>query len=359
MLDMGLPKISIIFKDKAVSALQRSGKGIGALIIKDDTETTKDIYEFTEVSQVNEGSFTIDNYNAIKDCFLGNPSKVIVFRIGTVDSLIDANNLLKQKQFNWLGAISDSTEQDDMVGLIKNMNGVRTKKIKYISYNANTTDDEHIINFANETVKRKADDVEIDGYKYIGRLVGLFAGLGINMSATYHVLDDLEYVTEISDVEEHINSGKLTLFNDEGKVRIARAITSLVNTTSQKTNDMKYIAIVEAMDMIYEDIKTTWKENYLGKYKNSYDNQAMFISAINSYFRRLGEEEILDPNYDNLSFVDVESQRSAWLSIGKTEAAGWDEAIVKNNTFRTNVFLGAKIKILNAMEDIEFNISMA
>ena len=85
----------------------------------------------------------------------------------------------------------------------------------------------------------------------------------------------------------------------------------------------------------------------------------MFISAVNTYFRQLAKEEILDPNYNNVSYVDVEAQRDAWLSIGKTEALDWDENTVKNMTFKSYIFLAGQVKILDAIEDLKFKITMA
>jgi len=135
-------------------------------------------------------------------------------------------------------------------------------------------------------------------------------------------------------------------------------VNSLTTLGSNITEDMKSIAIVEAMDLILEDIYTTFKNDYLGKYKNNYDNQCLFIAAVNGYFKDLAKEEILDKNYANLAKVDIEAQRDAWLANGTSEAVDWDEITVKNNTFKRKVFLAGNVKILDAMEDLEFPITM-
>ena len=81
-----------------------------------------------------------------------------------------------------------------------------------------------------------------------------------------------------------IDEGWLCLFNDDGDIRIARGVNSLVTITSTETEDMQKIIIVESMNMIREDIYGEYKNNYVGKYKNHYDNQCLFISAVNGYF---------------------------------------------------------------------------
>ena len=158
------------------------------------------------------------------------------------------------------------------------------------------------------------------------------------------VYDNVETVEKTLDML--IDEGWLCLFNDDGDIRIARGVNSLVTITSTETEDMQKIIIVESMNMIREDIYGEYKNNYVGKYKNHYDNQCLFISAVNGYFRQLQLAEILDPEYDNHSTIDVESQRQAWLDIGRTDAADW------------NVFLQGDIKILDATEDLKFDIGM-
>ena len=66
----------------------------------------------------------------------------------------------------------------------------------------------------------------------------------------------------------------------------------------------------------------------------------------------------MEPTYKNICSVNVESQRNAWLSIGKTEAIDWDENKVKNMTYKSTVFLQGNIKILDAIEDLKFEIEM-
>ena len=147
------------------------------------------------------------------------------------------------------------------------------------------------------------------------------------------------------------------MFNDDEVVKIARGINSLTTTDGLNlTEDMKYIDIVETMDLINDDISNAFIETYLGKYKNNYDNQMLFVSAINSYFTDLENELILDNNYNNTVTIDTETQRNSWIGVGKTEAADWDDVTIKNNTFKRSVFLKGDIKILGAMEDLKFTV---
>lgn len=48
----------------------------------------------------------------------------------------------------------------------------------------------------------------------------------------------------------------------------------------------------------------------------------------------------------------------AWLDIGRTDAADWNADKVKKMTFKSYVFLQGDIKILDATEDLKFDIGM-
>ena len=124
------------------------------------------------------------------------------------------------------------------------------------------------------------------------------------------------------------------------------------------TEDMSFIETVECMDMIQDDISDVFKETYLGNYKNKLDNQILLISAINGYLKELADNNILDPEYENKVSINVEKQRQAWITSGKSEAADWDDSKVKTSTFKRDVFLSGDIKVLGSMTNLKFDISL-
>lgn len=384
---IGLPNVQVIFKGLANTAVVRSSRGVACLILKDNTglevlasktkkeksteedikvmsviEQDKIVKEYKGFTEVESADYTTENYKIIEDVFLTDIAKLFVIKIPNEKNFDDIKPFIN-REINWIAYIGETQEeQKKLVDFVKLENKTRTKRLKAICYNLQeaAADDIHIVNFVNESVT-KADGTSLVGYKYLGRLLGVLAGCGMDMSVTYTILSDLKGVKEIGDTEainEAIGKGKFVLINDDDGVRIARGVNSLQTNDKEHTEDMKYITIVEAMDLMYEDIINTFKQVYLGKFKNSYDNQVLFMSAINSYFRDLAKEEILDPNYNNTTFVDVEKQREIWISNGKVEAQNWSDIEVKNNTFRTNVYLQSNVKFLNAMEDLLFIVNM-
>lgn len=352
-----MPTIEINFSQKAATAISRSAKGIVALVVKDDTSGKVGVIEYTRTADIEASVFTDENKKFIEQCFLGRPAKVIVIKVATSATFADMAVLLDTVKFNW-GCVCSATEQQDFATYVKERNSsIKGKKVKAVVYKATIADDIHVVNLTNANVKFKNEE-EVTGDKFLPRLTGVLAGLPFTESATYYIFEDLERVVEPADLDSAIDNGEFVLFNDEGDVRVARAVNSLKTVGANFTEDMKKITIVEAMDTIEEDIYSEFKNNYIRKYKNKYDNQCLFLSAVNSYFRALTKEDILDNSYDNRAEVDIESQREAWLSIGKTEAEAWDEITIKKNTFRSNIYLGGYVKILDAIEDLLFNISM-
>ncbi len=84
----------------------------------------------------------------------------------------------------------------------------------------------------------------------------------------------------------------------------------------------------------------------------------LLIGAINSYFKALANDLLLDPNFNNKAMVDIEQQRLNNIPKYGEEVKAWDDNKVMEMTVGTNVYLTGNIKILNAMEDFKFEIEM-
>ncbi|MEH6940778.1 phage tail sheath C-terminal domain-containing protein [Bacillus sp. JJ722] len=352
---MGLPEINIEFKGKAVSAIKRSAMGIVALVLKDDTGDffTK---EYKSIEEIESADWKAENLDYINKAFLGTPKKVICERQDTTAT--DLNAVLKRvgsKKWNYLAIpeITD-TEKEAVATWIKTKrkNDKKTGKV-VLPYME--SDDEGILNFTTKDIK--VGEKVYTTAEYCARLAGAAAGLPFTRSLTYFVLDEVDSITESDTPNEDIDAGQLILINDGENIKIARGVNSLVTTTLVKTEDFKKIKVVEVMDMIMDDIRDTFNKEYVGKVPNTYDNQVLFFTSVNAYLKGLAAEDILDPSYNNFATVNVEAQRLAWEGIG-TNTETWDDLKVKLMSFKSNVFAGGNIKIVDAMEDLDFKITI-
>ena len=362
-MPIGQPTIDIEFIQKAVTAIVRSERGIACVVVYDDTPASAGYYVYKYATDIPADRYTAENLAILKRCWLCPVNKVVVVNVDTEADFADVTAILETIKYNYVCVVDDQVQQDLASYIITKNENSPGKKYIAVTYGA-TADSKYVINIKNDTVHDIATDTDVDMVDYLPRIASVLANLPLNRSITYYELEDINavdmsFVDSETSIDDWIDDGYLCLWQDEDTVKVGRGVNTLTTFTSTDTEDMRKIIIVEAMNLILEDIYNTFKDYYVGKYKNSYDNQCLFISAVNTYFRQLGREEVLDPSFDNNAYVDVETQRDAWLGIGKTEAEDWTEAQVKEMTFKSWIYLAGNIKILDAIEDLKFQIAMA
>ena len=350
---MGLPKILIEFKTLAETLITRSERGIVAVILKDNSNTAL-THTYGSESEITKSHYTAANLNLLSLAFLGTPAKVIVERVGTDGTIDEALERLKNKKWSYLAVPGIVDEElDTVVNFIKEQRSTYHKSFKAILPNV-AADNEGIINFATDNIK--AGGKTYTTAEFSMRIAGILAGLPLNRSATYYTLPEVESIQESETPDTDVDNGKLILINDGTKIKIARGVNSLTSTTETKGDDFKKIKIVEAVDMIRDDIRTTFEDDFVGKVENSYDNKIIFIAAINKYFTDLASNGVLYSQFENKAEIDIESTR-AWLSQ-KKDVSAWDDEAIKTANTDTYVFVKANIQIQDAIEDLDFKIYM-
>lgn len=355
------PDIDIAFKQKATSSINKSERGIAILILKNDETSGCPSYavykEITEYEKVKD-KYNATNQQAIEDVFIFPPSKAIIVNADTVaNALIEIE---KNISTGWITIVNGETDDfTTLVSWAKSKEAAK-KTYKVITYNATSTDCKHITNNTNPKVEFNDSRGKVDAVQYLPSLVGIAAYCGgNNKSMTYFKCTNLKSVEGFADINAELAKGDLVLFNDTDCVRICQGINTLITYDGENaTEDMSFIETVECMDMIQDDISDVFKETYLGNYKNKLDNQILLISAINGYLKELADNNILDPEYENKVSINVEKQRQAWITSGKSEAADWDDSKVKTSTFKRDVFLSGDIKVLGSMTNLKFDISL-
>ena len=357
-----LPKINIAFEQLATSFIERSERGIAVLIVRDaNAPEGGAFFKYKDATEVKE-TYTADNLAAIKDALSFGPSRVDVAVVGTAGTMAAALQLVtKNEKTGWITVVGGkSSDWADLVSWIKARENEK-KSWKAVVFNANAPDSMHVVNFVNAKVTFADERGEKDGSAYLPSLAGIFARCNIVRGCTNFLCSNLTHVEEQADNEAAVGAGKLVLVNDEdGEVRIGVDVNSLTTTNGLTlTEDMKYIETVEAMDIMRDDIGSTFREQYLGQYRNTLNNQMLFISAINYYFFQLAQSNVLDPEHDNHAEIDVTAQRAAWVGSGKAEAAEWDDAKVRANAFKRNLYFAGDVKILGSMVNFDFRVTLA
>lgn len=354
---MGLPNINIIFQKAANTAILRGDRGIVALILKDSVNLG--LHTYLSLTDVPD-NFSDYNKDQISLAFMGGtntPMKVIVFVEGSeATDNTDAMNALETVKWNYL-ALPGATNADvtAISNWIKALRDNKDLRVKAVLPNI-VADHEGIINFATDDIKVGA--TKYTAANYCSRIAGLLAGTPLTQSATYQVLKEVDDVPHLSiaDFNTAIDAGKCVLMNDGEKVKVARAVNSLVTISPNKGNDYKKIKLVDVMDQIHDDIKRTIADNYIGKFPNDYDNQVLLITALLGYAKSLEDQSLLNSGSSSFG-VDIKAKKSYLNKLGIDVTTIKDQALKEYPT-GDKVFISGNIKILDAMEDFNLSIGM-
>lgn len=354
---MGLPEINIIFKTKGLTAIQRSERGIVAMILADDTEGGKVVNIYNSITDVDFSHWTERNYNYLKLVYEGGPYRVIVLRKKTSDTnYLPLLKKLKNMKWNYLTIPGISTEGVTTVAAwIKECREKDHKTFKAVLPNS-ISDHEGIINFTTDKITSTLSTTQFTVNEYCARIAGILAGLSLQRSATFYVLSDVTEAEVPDDPDERIDKGELILVFDGSKYKIGRGVNSLTTFTTEKGSDFSKIKIMEGVDLYKDDIRSTFEESYMGKVRNDYDNKQAFVAAVRAYQKTL-EGDVLDNSYDNTAAVDVAAQRAYLESKGIDTTAMDDTAVAKYNT-GSKVFVASNIKFVDAMEDLDLVANM-
>lgn len=368
----GLPQVLIDFKTKGTTAIKRSARGIVVMVLKNETTDTSNYYKINDVSDIPSEGMSDDNVDLIKKCLLGSPLRVLVYTLPNADvadaKVTFATILAKIAGIKWnyiCAPNSTEQEQQDLASWIKSQRSNKRKTFKAVCANQEA-DNEGIINFCtgNIKVKTSTDTSGNPIYKtytalqYTARIAGILAGLSLDRSATYFKLTEVEEVEQYEDIDSLIDKGELLLFDEQDGdgVKIARACNSLTSFTTDKGEDFRYIKIMEAVDMITDDIRDTFKKYYVGKVINDYDHKMLFITAILVYFDEI-KGNVLDRDGNNTVDIDEEYQANYAKLKGEDTSTMTAMEIRQYNT-GTNVVLAGSVKPVNAMEDLKIVFTM-
>lgn len=360
---MPLPSVDIIFQSKAIAAIERGAVGILAIVLKDASVADLTTYTLTDVAEI-PATLSATNQDYLEQAFIGTPKeiKVIILPAAAAD-YSEALTYLETIKFNVMAVpgIADA-DAATVATWAKGMRDNKERKILAVLPNQ-AADHEGIINFVVEDGAGEPGNVMVgentySASQYSARIAGLIAGLPLTVAPTYQVLsevDDVPHLTK-SEADTKIDAGKLILYHDGEKVKVARGVTSLVTTTETKGADWKKIKVVRILDMIYTDVKGTIEDTYIGAYQNSYENKLLLIAAINAYYETLELERLLDPG-KNVCDIDVPAQKAYLRSIGEDVDNMTDQQIREANT-RDKVFLVSTVRPLDAIEDVKLTINL-
>lgn len=394
MAKLGMPSVNIAFIEAGIEAINRSQRGIVSLILEEEQTVIAKLLTDHEITSGSGSTATTTTVAAIENPFvlyttddipseLSETNKDLLtkcligyqktpYRVRVYLQAIHAENdtkadkfaptltLLATDRWDYLAIPTIAEAQLESVGTWLKTNRENKYKKSKVVLPGYAGDYEGIINFANTEIVTKTKTYT--PAEYTARIAGLIAGTPMTISATYAPLAEVINCDKhsIDENDEKVNNGEFFIWYDGEKFKMSRAMNSLVTTTQGKLEAYQTIKTVDIMDMIYDDIKKTAQDSYIGKYTNDYDNKCLLISAIQGYFKELEDGRLLQKGYSVVN-IDTEAVKTYQLQHGlytQEELADMSDLEIKKLDTKKIVFLTAKIKILDAMEDIEFPINI-
>lgn len=360
---MGLPEISVYFKEKGIAAIESAKRGIILLLLNDASVQAVTKYTVFDNDDIPE-TLSEDNKKQIELALIGyqtTPYKIVVLAFPKTGRTADINAKLKAAEalkFTYLVYPEATTEESTTIATwIKAQRSQKDNKVKAVLFKT-AADNEGIINVTNEYFEVK--DKKYTGQQYLSRIAGLICGTPATIACTFAPLPEVTGVEFVDreTLDRRIDAGEFVVFDDGEKIKVARGVNSYVTTVQDKGKSFKKIKLVELMDMIHDDIKKTAEDNYLGKYANSYDNRCLLITAINGYFLELESNSLAEKGKNNCS-IDVEATKIYLMKNGrktKEELKQMKEIDIKYENIGDNVFLTAEMSLLDAIETIKLPI---
>lgn len=365
MANIKAPAVVVSFHEAAASTINRGNRGTLAMIIVDpiaESQADYTLYDTTDIPAAASDASKTAMTLALTG-YVTMPKKVLVHAILNTDEgekYADALEYFGRQSWNVL--VAPTAEADNATATIANW--IKAKRDEGLSYRAvlsNTAaDDPAIVNVCSTAVY---DGSEISAGLVACRIAGVICGTPLAMSCTYAPLYDFTDCQRLSkeDLDAAVAAGKLVLMWDGEKVKICRGVTSFTTTNTEEGDSFKKIKLVDAMDMMRDEIIRTIEDSYIGKYENTYDNKCVLIAAVNSYFRDLAAEKVIDSGRCD---INLEAHRAYFKAHGGKlvvdgESIALEDAtdiqIRKGNT-GSAVLLTATVSLLDAIEDVSLDI---
>ena len=347
---MGVPIIDIKFEQLTSTAVRRSARGIVALLLEDSTEGGAATETFQKDETASEG-WSAESLRYIRMAKQSGADKVTAIRVSTgmedapdyAAALATAGAL----KWNWLAAPQAAQENVAEIATFIRTARKNGGTYKAVLAGSSLTGCEGTVNLAAEGIKSVFFGTEesFTAGEYTARVAGVLAGLELTKSVTGMEFDDITDMTARTDPDGDVDSGKFIFtFNGES-YEAARGVT-----TATEDNVLRKIKNVEGMDLIREDIKLIFASNYRGKKVNTYDNKALLMADLVTYFKGL-EGSVTSGDFESTASIDLEAQAAYLQQKGMDTETMTEAEILRANT-DDKVFAKANIQLADAMEDI-------
>ena len=159
----GLPQIIINFRTKSVTAIARSARGIGVMILNNEATNTSNFYKISDSTDIPDTGLTDENVTLIKKALLGTPLRLLVYTLPKKDVTVsDGSTLLNQAdilkkvanvKWNYIcHPTGTAQDQEDLATWVKSKRSLKHKSFKAVVAHFDA-DDKGVINFTTDDIR--------------------------------------------------------------------------------------------------------------------------------------------------------------------------------------------------------------
>ncbi len=349
----GLPQVILTFSTALQAGWNAAPVGRLALLLRDAVVPSTSALTFTsEAEALAALEWSDESKLAISRAFMGRPSVLLLVAMPEAGALADGYTILETQRFD-VCTVAGLTE-GEAAGFItwaKDAYDNKGKKALFVVAGSTAPDHAALVHFATDGIV--VGGVTYTAFDYLPRIAGALAGLQLWESATYLVLpevDDCPHLTR-AQASTAIAAGKLILYHDGEKVKLARGVTSLTTLGGASTEFQK-IKVVRILNQLEKDIVTNIEDNYIGKVPNSYIHKSLLITAIRDYLASLEKLSVL---YAGSNTVDIDLPRQrTYLKTKLPEAQvdAMDDDKVREQYTDDKLFLAGTVRPVDSVEDV-------
>lgn len=352
---MGMSNITVTFRTAGETLTERNSRGSIFMILRGAVPASNPV-TITEEGEI-PSSVSKENSRYIKMALKGAktaPKKVTVYFVGLEAEITDALAFAAVHYFDYI--VMPTVKSDGLTDTIKDW--VIAQKafgnmIRAVLPDCEA-DSQYVINFVTEAVITA--DGTFTAEQFCPRVAGIIAGTELSHSVTHTAIPEATDCTRLSTaaMDEMVNAGKLFVFFDGEKVKLSRGVNSLQTLSAEQNEQFKKIKPVETMVKIRQDLIRLSEDGYIGKYANTYSNRCILLAVFGDYFDGCMTDGLIS-SYE-VSF-NVLAIKNAMKKANIDYSDMSDEQIVAYD-FGTGVYISAKIRILDAIEDVDMLIEI-
>ncbi|MDU7244977.1 MAG: phage tail sheath C-terminal domain-containing protein [Clostridiales bacterium] len=360
------PHVDINFRDAGDTAIDKAERGVVYLLLHDPQEPQLAEKVFFSVDEI-PATYAEATKQQIKLAMTGSylaPNRVSVIFYPEESFAVEGNEALKllgTSDCDYLAVPGISSQAATDLGTwVKQHNESQPlHKLKAVLPNTKA-DNDHVINLTQPSAVTQEGET-LKTADLCSLVAGMRAGCQMQFSLDRFRTSALASVPAVDmrsnqDGDNRVKNGEFFFNMDRGRVSVVADVNSLTELAG-KDETYQQNKEIDVMDALYNGLKPSILDKYIGKFSNSYQNKLILVAAVDAYLKSFESAGLVEQD-DSDCRIDFEAQRLYLKSINyrtldnRTVETMTEEEILKANT-KDHVFLRVRFLPLGAIRHVD------